>query len=131
MNISPFPSGKFCLAAVAGLLCASAGLAATPGALAEAQARYRQDIAACNSGQSNQDPATCRLEARNALAAAKRGELNDAPDTYQQNARLRCAAHQGTDRSDCEARMRGEGTAQGSAASGGILRESVSIVPVK
>lgn len=131
MNISPFPSHKFCIAAVAGLLCAASALAAPPSALAQAQARYRQDIAACNSGQSNQDPATCRLEARNALAAAKRGDLNDDPGAYEQNARQRCAAHQGTDRSDCEARMRGEGNAQGSAASGGILRESVTIIPVK
>lgn len=131
MNISPIPSHRLALAAVAGLLCASAGLAATPGALAEAQARYRQDIAACNSGQSNQDPATCRLEARNALAAAKRGDLNDDPGAYQQNALQRCAAHQGADRSDCEARMRGQGNVEGSAASGGILRESVTVVPVK
>lgn len=131
MNISPIPSHRLALAAVAGLLCASAGLATTPGALAEAQARYRQDMAVCSSGQSNQDPASCRREARNALAAAKRGELNDAPGTYEENARQRCAAHQGADRNDCEARMRGQGQVEGSAASGGILRESVTIIPVK
>lgn len=131
MNISSFASHKLGLAAVAGLLCASSALAAPPSALAQAQARYRQDIAACNSGQSNQDPATCRLEARNALAAAKRGDLNDDRAAYEQNARQRCAAHQGTDRSDCEARMRGEGKTEGNAASGGILRESVTVVPVK
>lgn len=126
-----FPLHQFSLAAAAGLLCASATLAATPGALAEAQARYKQDMALCNSGQSNQDPATCRLEAKNALAAAKRGELSDAPGVYQQNALQRCAAHQGSDRSDCEARMRGQGNETGSVANGGILRESVTIVPAK
>ena len=131
MTIASIPLHQLALATVAGLLCASAALAATPGAAAEAQARYRQDMAVCNSGQSNQDSATCRLEARNALAAAKRGELDDTPGVYQQNAMQRCAAHQGADRSDCEARMRGQGNVQGSVANGGILRESITIIPVK
>jgi len=131
MTNSSFPSNKFSLVAVAGLLCASAALAATPRALAEAQARYREDIAVCNSGQSNQTQATCRKEARNALAAAKRDNLSDTPNLYQQNALQRCAAHQGADRSDCEARMSGQGKVEGSVANGGILRESVTIVPVK
>lgn len=129
--MTSIPLHPLALATVAGLLCASAALAATPSANAEAQARYRQDMAVCNSGQSNQDRATCGLEARNALAAAKRGELSDSPDVYQQNAMQRCAAHQGADRSDCEARMRGQGNAQGSVASGGILRESITIIPGK
>ncbi len=131
MTISTSPLHKLALATVAGLLCTSAALAVTPSALAEAQARYREDMAVCNSGQSNQTQATCRKEARNALAAAKRGDLSDTPDLYQQNALQRCGAHQGTDRSDCEARMSGGGTVEGSVANGGILRESVTIVPAK
>lgn len=126
-----FSSNKFSLAAAAGLLCTSAALAVTPSALAEAQARYRADMAVCNSGQSNQTQATCRREARNALAAAKRGDLSDTHELYQQNALQRCAAHQGADRSDCEARMSGHGKIEGSVANGGILRESVTVVPVK
>lgn len=131
MKIFSFPRHPLVLATAAGLLCASATLAAAPSALMQAQARYRQDMAVCNSGQSNQDQATCRLEARNALAAAKRGELRDAPGDYQNNARLRCAAHQGSDRSDCEARMAGQGKIDGSIADGGVLREITSIVPAK
>lgn len=119
------------LAAAGTLLCVSTALAVNAAAPADAQARYRQDIAVCNSGTSNQDPATCRLEARNALAEARRGGLNDAPGQYQQNALRRCDAQKGDDRIACEARVRGEGSVEGSVAGGGILRESVTVVPAK
>lgn len=122
---------KRALVAAGTLLCATAALAANAAALADAQARYRQDMAVCNSGKSNQDPATCRREAKNALAEARRGGLNDAPDQYPQNTLRRCDAHQGDDRTACEARMRGEGRVEGSVAGGGILRESVTVVPDK
>ena len=116
------------LAAAALLLCATQAIAAGPSA--EAQARYRQDMALCASGQSNQDLATCRMEARNALAEARRGGLTAAPDsTYTMNARQRCAAHTGVDKDACDARMRGEGSMAGSVRAGGILRESVTVVP--
>ncbi len=98
--------------------------------LAAAQARYQQDMALCKSGQSNQSAETCRLEARNALQEARRGQLSgpDGADGY--NAVQRCAAHQGLDRRACEARMRGEGTTtEGSVSGGGILRETVIVVP--
>ncbi|NMM13312.1 MAG: hypothetical protein HHJ17_07225 [Rhodoferax sp.] len=119
------------LAVAGAVLGASTVLAANTGVLADAQARYRQDMAACNKGNSNQDLATCRLEAKNALAEARRGSLNDAPGQYQQNALKRCETHKGEDRADCEARMRGQGSVEGSAASGGLLRESVTIEPGK
>lgn len=97
---------------------------------AEAQARYRQDMALCKSGQSNQSTRTCQLEARNALQAARRGALSGPAGGEGQNAMLRCAAHQGLDRSACEARMRGEGTTtEGSVGGGGILRETITVVP--
>lgn len=118
------------LAAAGLLLCTSQAAAAGNGVAAEAQARYRQDMAVCNSGQSNQDAKTCRLEARNALAEARRGALTSAPEALAQNARLRCNAHEGDARSACEARMRGEGTtSSGSVSGGGILRETVTVVP--
>ncbi len=131
MTTIQFSFRKLALAAAGTLLVATAALAATAGAVAEAQARYRQDMAACQSGQSNQDRATCRLEAQRALAEARRGGLNDAAGQYQQNALQRCDALQGDDRSDCQARMSGQGSVEGSAADGGILRESVTIVPGK
>lgn len=118
------------LAAAGLLLCASQAFAAGTGIAAEAQVRYRQDMAMCNSGQSNQDAKTCRLEARNALAEGRRGALTSVPEALASNARLRCNAHEGDARSACEARMRGEGTtSSGSVRSGGILRETVTVVP--
>ena len=115
------------VAASALLLGLASALPAVASTASEAQARFRQDMAACNSGQSSQDLATCRLEARNALAEAKRGGLNEAPGQYKSNALQRCAALQGDNRSDCESRLRGEGSSQGSVEGGGILRETTTI----
>lgn len=128
-----FPSPFRHLTAIAAttLLCATAALAAPPSAATEAQALYRQDMAACNSGQTNQDLATCRREAGSALSEARRGRLTDAPNQYQQNALQRCNAHQGEDRLACEARMGSAGTTEGSAAEGGILRQGVTVTPIK
>ena len=117
------------LTAAVTLLGATAALAATADTPNNAQARYRDDMAVCNSGRSNQDLATCRLEAKNALAAAKRSGLKDAPDQYQQNALRRCDAHQGDDRIACQARILGEGNVESGVMDGGILRKSILVVP--
>ena len=130
MTLPPFDR-QLTLAAASLFLCMASAPPAFADTAREAQARFRHDMAACNSGQSNQDPATCRLDARNALADAKRGSLNDAPGKYTSNALQRCYALQGNNRSDCESRMRGEGRSEGSVGSGGIIRETVTIVPAK
>ena len=124
---------KFVVTALCTILGCSGLQAAPAGAAAEAQARYRQEMAVCESGQSNQDRATCRIEAQRALAAAKRGALNDVPGQYQGNASQRCAALRGDEQRDCESRMRGMDSVSGSAAGGGILRETVTttVVPAK
>ena len=102
---------KLAWIAAGSVLWSGAALAA--GASAEAEARYKQEMAVCNSGQSNQDAATCRTEARNALAEARRNGLTAAPDQYQSNAMQRCSVFKGSDRTDCEARM--SGSVQGSS----------------
>lgn len=127
--LRPFP--YLTAVAAASLLCATAALAAPATSANEAQARYRQDMAACNSGQSHQDLATCRREAGSALTEARRGHLNDAPGQYQQNALLRCKLHEGEDRLACETRMGANGTTEGRAATGGILRQGVIVTPHK
>jgi hypothetical protein len=131
MRIMPRLFSKITLVVAGTLLCATAAMAVDKGVQAESLARYRQDMAACASGDTNQDVSTCRREARNALAEARRGGLNDAADQYQQNALRRCAVQKGDDRTACEARIRGEGRVEGSVAGGGILRESVTVVPGK
>ena len=99
---------------------------------ADAQERYRQEMAVCNSGQSHQDVKTCRTEARNALAEAKRGGLVDAaPNQFSRNAVQRCAEFQGDERTACEARVFNPSRVDGSVTGGGLLRESVIVVPVR
>jgi hypothetical protein len=125
------PNQKFIFTVLATLLMTGAALAG-PSADADAQARYRQDMAVCNSGQSNQPVNVCRTEARNALAEAKRGGLTGAAsDQYARNAARRCAEFQGDDRSACEARVFSPSRIDGSVSGGGLVRESVVTVPVK
>lgn len=126
---SPLPNCRLAAASLACLLVSASTWAAGPSTSAQALAQYRQDMAVCNGGRSHQALPTCRLEARNAFAEGRRGRLEDAPGTYQANALLRCKALEGIDRSACESRMRGEGRMEGSVHGGGILRESVTVVP--
>lgn len=109
-----------------------AGLAAAAGGnLSEAQARYQQDRAACISGQSYQDRATCLREAGAALQEAKRERVRDSGSAYEQNRLIRCDRVAAGDREDCLRRMRGEGTVSGSVESGGIYRELRTTVPAQ
>jgi hypothetical protein len=110
---------------VGALLGASAVLAADGRGPSDARARYQQDLAACESGQSNEDRPTCLREARAAFAEARRGGLNDDQAQYQQNALIRCNALPPEERDACRARMQGQGVTRGSVAEGGIYRELV------
>jgi len=61
----------------------------------------------------------------------RRGGLTDPQGRKrEQNITDRCKVLSGDERSDCYARMRGEGTTSGSVAGGGNLREKVTIEPV-
>lgn len=109
-----------------------AGMAAAAGPTpSDAQARYEQDRAACNSGQSNQDRATCLREAGAALQAARRGRLGEDPGAYEQNRLARCAPLPAGDREDCVRRVHGEGTVKGSVESGGTFTELRTTVPAQ
>lgn len=117
------------------LLSVSALLSTAPahadsGTPADARARYQQDRAACDRGQTAEDKATCLREAGAAFQESSRGHLIDAgASLYQQNALLRCTALPPSDREACRARMQGQGTVSGSVAGGGLLREYVEEVP--
>jgi hypothetical protein len=129
--IIPNRSLGFALCAVGVFLGATAAVAADRDKqLSSAQAIYQQDRAACMSGQTNQDRATCLREAGAALQEAKRGGLDDRQAEYERNRLLRCESQPAEDRQDCVRRMSGEGTTSGSVAGGGILRELVTpVVP--
>ena len=121
---------RLTLAAVAAFIASGASAEGSrASANAEAQARYQQERAACLNGQSGQDRATCLKEAGAALAEARRGNLTSGQGQLRDNRMDRCNALTGDEKSDCIARMRGEGTTEGSVQGGGILREKVTIVP--
>lgn len=113
------------------LLVVGVALGSTCAAAAEkdsaATARYQRERAVCMSGQSNQDRATCLREAGAAFAQARHEGLSDGPPApYARNARQRCEGLPQDDRHGCLARMQGQGTTSGTAASGGIYRELVT-----
>lgn len=81
--------------------------------LKEAQARFKQEMANCVSGNTSQDKDSCMREARSALAEVRRG-VPDRPGKLEADTRQRCEVHQGEPRDACEARLRGEGSATGS-----------------
>ena len=127
--IIPNRSLGFALCAVGVFLGATAVAAADRGKqLSSAQSIYQQDRAACMSGQTNQDRATCLREVGAALQEARRGGLDDRQGEYERNRLLRCDSQPAEDRQDCVRRMSGEGTTSGSVAGGGILRELVTPV---
>ena len=113
------------LCAAGALLISTASIAAER---AVAEAVYQRDRAACNSGQTSQDRATCLKEAGAALREARRGGLDDGRGQLEKNRLLRCDNQPLRDREDCVRRMNGEGFTSGSVDGGGILRELVTPV---
>jgi len=101
----------------------SAAAASAAGDSPNANARYQADRATCNSGQSNQDRATCLKEAGAALQESRRGHLKDDPAANQRNTSLRCDALPADERDACQRRMEGEGETSGSVRDGGLIRE--------
>lgn len=119
------------LSAASLALCA-AGLwaAASSGAWAAGgDAQYQRDVARCNSGQTNQDRATCLKEAGASQVERRRNGLSNPADP-QVNATARCNALPASQRQDCLTQMSGQSstTVQGSVQGGGVLRETV--IPV-
>ncbi len=104
-------------------------IGATAAVAADASGNYQKERAACMNGQSQQDRATCLKEAGAARGEAKRGNLNDGSASFQQNAQLRCSALPTADQDDCMSRARGQGTVSGSVGGGGVIKETVTIVP--
>src|SRR5512147_1902447 len=80
----------YALCTAGALTCATATLAAGRPGQSEAQRAYERDRAACLSGQTHQDRATCLREAGAALQEARRGGLDDRNAEYERNRLLRC-----------------------------------------
>lgn len=115
---------------VAALLAMTAATAqvATGTTGIDASGSYQQEVNACMTGKTQQDQATCLLEARNARADKKRGVLDNSGAQYDSNAASRCEVMAGEDKAACQARVLGYGSTTGSVAAGGVLREVETVV---
>jgi len=108
----------------------SPAMAASPGSNSDIRAQYRQDVARCKAGQTNQDVATCMREAGAALEEARRNRLNNHGGSFDDNRMARCRALPPAERDDCMLQMSGQNTRmRGSVGGGGILRETTITVP--
>lgn len=96
----------------------------------DTETRYRLDVERCNTGQTNQDKATCLQEAGAARDEAKRQRLTDHNAAFDQNQKARCDALPMAERDGCMLQMSGRNTTtQGSVGGGGVLRETTITVP--
>ncbi len=97
----------------------------------DATGNAKSEMAACMSGKSNQDRATCIKEVRNANAAKRAGKLGVNGD-YAANALKRCEVFKDpSDQAACKARLMNEKNAAGSVAAGGVLLEAQVPVPAQ
>lgn len=94
----------------------------------DATGNASSEMAACNSGQTQQDRETCMTEVRNANAEKRAGKLDNAGGQFGANAVQRCDVLTGEQKIACEARVLGIGNAQGSVAGGGVIREVETVV---
>jgi hypothetical protein len=114
----------------AALMFAAAGsaVAATNPTRAGVEARYQQDRAACMSGHTAEDQATCLKEAgavRNERLAGI--DLTEGSPDYRQNQIERCKIFSApADARECRLRIE-QGNVSGSVREGGILRERTTI----
>ena len=89
----------------------------------------KSEMAACNSGKTQQDRAACLKEVRNANAEKRAGKLGSGAD-YTANALKRCEIFKTSeDQASCRARVEGQAKLVGSVAAGGVLREGEIVVP--
>lgn len=125
----PARKGMACIGLAALLATGAASAQVKSGTTGiDASGNYRQERAACMSGMTQQDRATCLREAGAAAAEKRAGRLDTNADQYAANALKRCDTLQGEDRAACTARIAGRGDVQGSVAGGGVLRSVETVV---
>ncbi|MCD0505688.1 hypothetical protein, partial [Bordetella petrii] len=116
-------------AGATGFVAAQAAGTATSGSI---QSQYQHDVQRCNSGQTNQDRATCLQEAGAAREEAARNRLdNNQSANYDTNATARCGKLPAAQQQDCLRQMAAPTSVKGSVESGGVLRETVIPVPAQ
>lgn len=94
----------------------------------DATGSYQSEVNACMTGQTQQNRDDCLKEARNAQADKRRGVL-DTAGSLEANSMNRCQVFtSGEDKAACQARVMGMGSAEGSVAGGGLIREVETVV---
>ncbi|RYX91029.1 MAG: hypothetical protein EOO28_27320 [Comamonadaceae bacterium] len=116
----------FGLTALLAMTAATAQVAAGTTGI-DASGNTSAEVAACNSGRTQQDRDTCLKEARNASAEKKAGKVDNAGGQFAANALQRCDVLAGDDKIACQARIVGYGNTAGSVAGGGVIREVESV----
>lgn len=130
-NLSNIARGAaaFCFTALLAMTAATAQVASGTTGI-DATGNPQSEMAACNSGRTQQDRDTCIREVRNANADKRAGKLGNAGGQFQANAVKRCDVLTGEDKIACEARIAGYGNTQGSVAGGGVIRQvETAVVP--
>jgi hypothetical protein len=94
----------------------------------DASGNTQSEIAACNTGRTQQDRETCLTEARNASAEKRAGKMDGGSAEPKANAMKRCDALTGEEQVACRARIAGYGETQGSVAGGGVIRQVETVV---
>lgn len=121
----------FGLSALMAMSAASAQIADLDTAGLDASGNPKSEMAACNSGKTQQDRAACLKEVRNANAEKRAGKLGSGAD-YTANAMKRCEVFkESEDQAACRARVGGQAKLDGSVGAGGVLREGVITVPAQ
>lgn len=120
---------RFALIAAAALLAAAGASAQIASGTTgiDASGNTQTERTACMNGKTQQDRATCLREANNAAADKRSGKL-DSGTNYAANALARCDVLSGEDKAACQARIAGYGSADGSVAGGGVIRQVETVV---
>ena len=125
----------FGLTALLAMSAATAQVAPLDTTGLDASGNAKSEMAACNSGKTQQDRVACLREVRNANAEKRagklgnRGNLSNGTD-YTANAMRRCDVFKDSeDAAACRARVDAQATLDGSVAGGGVLRQSETVVP--
>lgn len=83
-------------------------------------------LAQMTPAETNLDKSAARMETRNARGAQL---TSVSADQAQANALKRCANLPAMYKTDCEARVKGQGQVSGSVIGGGLVKETVTTLP--
>ena len=119
----------FGLVALLAMTAATAQVAALDTTGLDASGNAKSEMAACKSGNTQQDRAACMKEVRNANAEKRAGKLGNGSD-FTANAMKRCEIFkESEDQASCRARVNSQARLDGSVAAGGVLRQGEITVP--